>query len=233
MTDSVEKSKDHLMHTLYIFMAIYLLVTFNCAGISGKRYVENNTFISTYPKTAIKVSPELRYVGEYRGDIFQDTRAWDHLKAKIERVFHIFLQKGDEDNINKGVVIAIFELSEGFHWTSDVVKKPRSAIDSGEIEIYGKAWPYAIWRTSNFFGPAKDFVQDQGFSTNQTFLVGAISKVIDYTPGGDALGNIKLAIYYFEDLKHCGYPHRMFSEGKSKFIDEFIQRAFDAFQFLK
>jgi len=233
MTHFIKRSKDHLMPTVYILMAICLITTFNCAGISGKRYVENNAFISTYPKMAIQVSPELKYVGEYRGEMFRVSWEWDHLKAKIEQVFHIFLQGGDGDNINKGVVIATFELSEGFHWTSDAIGKSGNYTDLGETEIDGKAWPYFIWRTRNFFGPAKDFVQDQGFSTNQTFLVGAISKVIDHTPGGDALGSIKLAIYYFEDQSQSGFPHITFSDGKPKFIDDFMQRGFNAAQFVR
>jgi hypothetical protein len=205
MTDYRKKYENQFAEAAYLLMAISLALSLSCTTMSEKRYVENNTFISTYPKMAIKVSPELKYVGEYRGDIFQDSRAWDHLKTRIERVFHIFLQKGDENDINKGVVIATFKVSEGFYWTSDSLKKPGSAMDSGEIKIRGKVWTYAVWRTKNFFGPANDFVQDHGFSTNQHFLVGVISKVIDHTPtGGDALGNTKMAIYYIEDQRICG-----------------------------
>jgi hypothetical protein len=205
MTDYRRKYRNQFAGVAYLLTAISLALSLSCATMSEKRYVENNTFISTYPKMAIKVSPELEYLGEYRGDIFKDGIGYDFQRAKIERVFHIFLQKGDEGDINKGVVIATLKISEGFYWTSDSLKKPGSAMDSGEIKINGKVWPYAVWRTKNFFGPAKDFVQDHGLSTNQHFLVGVISKVIDHTPtGGDALGNTKMAIYYIEDQRIYG-----------------------------
>jgi hypothetical protein len=190
--------------------------------MSEKRYVENNTFISTYPKMAIKVSPEFEYLGAYRGEKFGDAAAWDFRTAKIERVFHIFCQKGDAGDINRGVVIAIFKLSEGFYWTSNSVIKPGRAMDTGEIEINGKVWPYAVWRTQNFFGPAKDFIQDHGLSTNQHFLAGVISRVIDYSPDADALGNTKMAIYYIEDQNICGYD-----------LGQFRDRGLKAVHFMK
>ena len=93
-------------------------------------------------------------------------------------------------------------------------------MDWGEIKISGKAWPYVIWQTKNFFGPAKDFVQNHGFSTDQPFLVGAISKVIDYSPEADALGNTKMAIYYIEDRRISGSDPA-----------QFMDRCLKAFQF--
>jgi hypothetical protein len=99
-------------------------------------------------------------------------------------------------------------------------------LDSGEIKISGKVWPYAIWSTDNFFGPAKDFVQDKGFPTNQPFLVGTISKVIDHTLG-EALGGTKLAIYYIEDRRISGLIRS--SSDSAQFMD----RCLKAVQFLK
>jgi hypothetical protein len=197
-------------------MATSLVLTTGCATVTEKRYVENNTFISTYPKMAIKVSPELKYVGEYRGNIFKDTQTGMRT-ANIERVFHIFLEKGDEGDINKGLVIATFKLSTGFHWLSESLKEPRNAVDSGEIKINGKVWPYAIWPTTNFFGPAKDFVQNHGFSPNQYFLAGVISKVIDHTQG-EVLGGTKLAIYYIEDRRISGSDSAQFMDRGLKAI---------------
>jgi hypothetical protein len=138
---------------------------------------------------------------------------------------HIFLEKGDEGDINRGLVIATLKLSIGFHWLSDSVKKPGSAVDSGAIKINGKVWPYAIWSTKNFFGSAKDFVQKHGFSTNQDLLVGVVSKVIDHTPG-EALGGTKLAIYYIEDRKISGWG----TSGSA--LAQFKNRSLKAAQFL-
>jgi hypothetical protein len=211
MNDYRRKYRNQFVKVAYLLMAISLVLSVSCATMSEKRYVENNTFVSTYPKLAIKVSPEFEYLGEYHGDIFKDGIGYDFERAKVEEVFYIFCQKGDGGDINKGVVIATYTVSEGFYWTSDALKKPGSAMDSGEIKISGKVWPYAVWRTKNFFGPAKDFVQDHGLSTNQHFMVGVISRVIDHTPtGGDALGNTKMAIYYIEDQRICGYDLAQF-----------------------
>ena len=99
-------------------------------------------------------------------------------------------------------------------------------MESGETRINGKVWPYAIWATTNFFGPAKDFVQEQGFSTNQYFLVGVISKVIDHTQG-EVLGGTKLAIYYFEDQRISGWK----TSGSD--LAQFMDRGLKAVKFLK
>jgi hypothetical protein len=210
MTDYTKKYTNLFVRIAYILMAISFVLSAGCATVSEKRYVENNTFISTYPKMAIRVSPELKYLGEYHGNKFKDAQ-FAMRTANIDQVMHIFLEKGDEGDINRGLVIATFKLSIGFHWLSDSVKKPGSAVDSGEIKINGKVWPYAIWPTTNFFGSAKDFVQKHGFSTNQDFLVGVISKVIDHTQG-EALGGTKLAIYYIEDRRISGSDSAQFMD---------------------
>jgi hypothetical protein len=210
MTDYRKKYRNQFVRVAYLSIAISLALSVACATMSEKRYVENNTFISTYPKMAIKVSPEFEYLGEYRGNIFKDTQIGMRT-TNIERVFHIFLEKGDEGDINKGLVIATYKLSTGFHWLSDSAKEPRNAVDSGEIKISGKVWPYVIWPTKDFFGPAKDFVQNHGFPTNQYFLVGVFSKVIDHTQG-EAFGGTKLAIYYIEDRRICGSDTAQFMD---------------------
>jgi hypothetical protein len=216
MTDYRKKYRNQVVMIVFLLIAISLVLTAGCATVTDKRHVENNTFISTYPKMAIKVSPEFEYLGEYHGNMFKDAQTGMRT-ANIDQVFHIFLERGDEGSINKGLVIAIYKLSIGFHWLSDSVKKAGSAVDSGEIEINGKVWPYAVWATNNFFGPAKAFVQDRGFSADQYFVVGVISKVIDHTHG-EALGGTKLAIYYIEDRRISGSDSARFMDRGLKAI---------------
>jgi hypothetical protein len=74
MTDYREKDRTQFVRVAYLLMAISLALSVSCATMSERRYVENNTFISTYPKMAIKVTPELKYVGEYHGDKFKDAQ---------------------------------------------------------------------------------------------------------------------------------------------------------------
>jgi hypothetical protein len=231
MTDYIKKSENYPIRAAYLFIPICLVVSLSCAGIGDKRYVENNTFISSYPKMAIKVNPELKYVGEYHGDIFkQATFDMDMRSAKLERVFHIFCQKASDGNAKRGIVISTYGLPGGYYWLSEPFtseKGKKGKLDTGETEVAGMNWQYAMWTTKNFFGPAKDFVHDAGYSTTNQHLVFAIGRILTHEK------DTTMLLYYVEDLEHCGYPHKMFSEGKSKFIDEFMQRGFNAFQFLK
>jgi hypothetical protein len=86
-------------------------------------------------------------------------------------------------------------------------------------------WRYAIGPTKNFFGSAKDFVHNAGYSTTNHHFMCVIGRIM--TSNKDTI----MFIYYIEDQTDCGFPHVMFSEGKRKFIDDFMQRAFSTMQF--
>lgn len=226
MSTFEKRSKSYSISTAYILMAVSLVLCFSCATISEKRSVENNTFTSTYPKMAIKVSPELKYVGEYHGDIFKDAFGDDYSRTKVDQVFYIFCQKGDHGNAKKTLAIRVCSVPEGFYWLSDSFGTG-SKIDSGKTKVGGMSWEYAVWTTKDLFGPAKNFMQNQGFSTANQHLVGAIGKIISHDR------TTKMIVYYTEDLRYCGFPNTMFAVGKKKFVDEFMQRALNALKFMK
>ena len=103
MTDYEKKYRNQFVRVAYLLMVISFVLTGGCATVSEKRYVENNTFISTYPKMAIKVSPEFQYVGEFHLDRYmQATFAMDKMDVKAQRVLYIFCQKGNDDNVKRG-----------------------------------------------------------------------------------------------------------------------------------
>lgn len=202
--------------------------------MSEKRYVENNTFISTYPRMAIKVRPELKYLGEYHGDLFKDVVGDYYTQTKVEQVFYIFCQKGDDGNAKKALAIRISSVPDGFYWRSDSFATG-SKIDSGKTEVGGMNWVYAVWATNDLFGLAKNFIQNQGFSTTNQHLLGAIGKIV--TPDRTT----KMIVYYAEDLEDTGYPSyaqwnkrvSLLSDNQRKFVNEFIDRGFKTIQFLQ
>jgi hypothetical protein len=230
MTDCRRKYRNQFVRVTYLLMAISLVLIVSCATVSEKRYVENNTFLSNYPKMAIKVSPELKYVGEYHGDIFKKaTFDMDMIRHKQERTLYIFCEKGGDGSVKRGVTIFTIKVPEGVRWLSEPFtseKSKRGKMDTGKTEFGGMNWRYAMWTTNNFFGTAKDFVHDAGYSTTNQHLVFAIGKIITHEE--DTI----MLLYYIEDLRGSGFPNTMF-EDKKRFLDEFFQRGLSAVQFLK
>ena len=235
MTDCKKKYRNQFVKAAYLSMAISLVLTTGCTTVGDKRYVENNTFISTYPKMAIKVRPELKYVGEYHGDIFKRvTWDMDMRDHKHERTLYIFCEKGSEGNVKRGIFIYTIKLPEGAHWVSGPFtseKSKRGKLDTGETEFGGMKWPYAIWSTGNFFGFAKDFVHDAGYSTTNQHLVFAFGRIITHEQ--DTI----MLLYYIEDLRECRPDMQRLPlkppKDEEGFVHLFMSRAFKAVQFLK
>jgi hypothetical protein len=188
--------------------------------MTEKRYVENNTFISTYPKMAIKVSPEFEYLGEYHGDIFKKaTFDMDMRDHKYERTLYIFCEKGSDSSVKRGIIIYTNKVPEGVRWGSEPFTSEKfksRAMDTGETEVGGMNWQYSIWSAKNFFGFAKDFVHEAGYSTTNQHLVFAIGKIITHKE------DTMMFLYYIEDLRESGSD-----------LDRFMDRGLIAVQFLK
>ena len=218
MTDYAKKYKIQFVRVAYLLMAISLIVSVSCTTMSERRYVENNTFISNHPKMRIKVSSELKYLGEYHSDIRkQATFDMDMKDHKIERVFHIFAQRGSDDSVKRGVVICTYYLPGGARWLSEPFtseKSERGRLDGGKIEVGGEDWQYGIWRFKNFFGIASDFVQDAGYSTTNKHLAFGIGRIVTYKE--DTI----MQIYYIEDQRISGFD-----------LPEFMDRGLKAVHF--
>ena len=235
MTDYKEKYRNQFFKVAYFLMAISFVLTVGCATVSDKRYVENNTFISTYPKMAIKVSPELKYVGELHPDRFmQAPFDVDSMEVKAQRDLYIFCQKGNDDNVKRGVAILVNKLPKPHRWHSQPFtseKSKKRKMDTGETKFGGMNWRYAIWRTRNFFGFAKDFLHEAGYLTTNPHLVFAIGRIITHEE------DTVMFLFYIEDLREFRSEMQRFRwmplVDRERFVNEFMDRAFKTVQFSK
>ena len=90
-------------------------------------------------------------------------------------------------------------------------------------------WRYAIWGTRNFLGLAKDFLHEAGYLTTNPYLVFAIGRIITHEE------DTVMFLFYIEDLREFRSEMKRFRwmslEDREKFVNEFMDRAFNNVQF--
>ena len=186
---------------------IVWLILAGCQSWTPQRSVDaQNTFTSTrYPEVSISIAPDLAYIGTVKHSEYKQHS--DSFKGATWR-YHTFIfgSKGMDDRLQRGVIIRIIELSEGY-FLPDLFTNRRHKLESGVTSIGSQNYQYAVYPSKNpFFKPEENYLFDHGFVLGSKFVAKAFSR----REGID--NNYSVAIIYVESLDS-------FQKGKTKLRD--------------
>jgi len=187
---------------------LWLLIVFaGCQHWTPQRSVDaQNTFTSTrYPSVAISVDPAFTYIGSVKHSKYQRYKNSPGGSTSHYESF-LFGSKGPDDRLQRGVIIRVKKLSEGYI-LPDLFDKIKHRLDAGITSFDGQNYQYAVFPAQRpFFDFEENFIFDHGYILSDKFLAKAFSR----REGSD--NNYSILIMYVEALDGFG-------KGRTKFRD--------------
>jgi len=213
----------------FFYYLFILTILGGCASLQAKREVVDNTlYSSSNPKIQIKVSPELKYIGETKDTGQRQADA--STRMLTHRVKWYVFVDSDASRVNRMVSIRI-ERTETYY-VSDLFSYVKSSYERGTCELGGRNFQYC----SRLIYPGMDrpvtrFVSDQGYVIPRCVLLKSFKKVYG------AKGNILVGINYIEDPpSNLPYdckawkPDYPLLEDQKEYLEQFIANSDKAFE---
>jgi len=171
---------------------LILVFLFGCASTSVQVHEDNNTFVSTYPKLTIKMSPEYKYIGEYKYGSSGSSLDAAMSTTRREKVY--FFVKSSPNNTRIDRAISIWFMQTSTYWNPASTLIPKNKKTSGTCELVDKDYKYYT-RFINVSAGRKHtkFVTDKGYVLPNFMFEKSHLRVVG------AKNNILVKINYYED----------------------------------
>ena len=202
-----------------MLIILFCLFLSACVTTAPIRTVDNNTFISDYPKIKIQVSQEFEYNGTYERKY--KTPAVDRTRDPIETIQNTyrFVIKDEDFKIVRIFMIRLSRVSTRYGDTGGTKKD--YDLEFEKVKINGETFN----KSTNMTTFKKEYLPMYGLYTS-------VSRVIDTNR------RYELYLNYCEDLTKSGYPvhawqdPRILTREQRKIIEEFNKRFMAAFKVL-
>jgi len=218
---------------LAIVCIVFYALLSGCASLRVERLVQDNVFYSSYPQYAIKVDPEIKFVGKVDNSMYRQSDTDPLFSANIKSDAYFFAQIKD-NRVNKGVLIKFDELNTGY-WLPDLFDKVKTKLVSGVTKINEVSYQYVITNMPMANTSEIKYITDKGYITSNCYLWKALK--------AKKSEQVLLSIIYTEDISNNeelkGYKcfdwnkSELLLEDQKKFLREFNLRADKNIEILK
>jgi len=208
----------------FISLIFCILFIVSCASIQREITVKDNIFYSSYPPNAIKVDPEIKYLGKVDKSEFRNFEG--RLTGPTVRSDSYVFVQIIKNRINKAVVIKIDEINEGY-WLPDLFEKVKTKLVSGVTKINNDSYQYIITNSIMANDLERKFVTDKGYITSNCYLWKALGTIL--------AEQVRFVILYAEEFSNNDKLKRykcvdwnkteLLLEDQKEFLREFNLRA--------
>ncbi len=187
--------KKYILLSLKCLLLLALIL--GCSVLQINREVRENTFVSSYPNLAIKVSPEYKYIGNIDDKSTGQSISGRDLRYRDDSYSFV---KPDKDQAGKVVSIQIETVETYF--VSDFFRNIENPLSKGTTDIGGEKFQYY----TRLVKPTMDRDMTRHIAGQGYKMPVGLEKVFGRIYG--AKGNTLVKIYYYEALDNSEFGGR-------------------------